>query len=381
VSSTGRTVLIANPGADLYGSDRMALETAEALAQAGWRVVVSVPHDGPLLNELRQAGAETVFCRTPVVRKSALHPLGLFALVLDFVLGVVPAVATLRRVRPDVVYVSTVTAPLWLLLARLLRFRIVCHVHEGEASASKLVLRALNAPLFLAHELVINSRFSLGVLTRAYPSLARRTTVVLNAVRGPSKVQQSREQLDEPYRVLFVGRLSARKGPDVLLDAIVRLRDSGVPVHLDLVGAVFPGYEWYEAQLRGVVRDTGLGQDVTFHGFQRDVWPYLAATDIAVVPSTVDEPFGNTAVEAALAARPLIVSELAGLREAAHGLTAAIRVPPSDPGAIAAAIQTVVDDWATYRERAGNDAEFAADRYSPKAYADQMVAIVNGARR
>ena len=34
-----RTVLIANPGADLYGSDRMTIESVKALVSGGYRVL------------------------------------------------------------------------------------------------------------------------------------------------------------------------------------------------------------------------------------------------------------------------------------------------------------------------------------------------------
>lgn len=43
------TVLIAHPSADLYGSDRVMLETVDALVAAGRRVVVTLPADGPLV--------------------------------------------------------------------------------------------------------------------------------------------------------------------------------------------------------------------------------------------------------------------------------------------------------------------------------------------
>ena len=43
-----RIVLIANPGADLYGSDRTTVESVKALVTAGYRVFVTVPGPGPL---------------------------------------------------------------------------------------------------------------------------------------------------------------------------------------------------------------------------------------------------------------------------------------------------------------------------------------------
>ncbi|HEY7069413.1 MAG TPA: glycosyltransferase, partial [Acidimicrobiales bacterium] len=144
-----RTVLVAHPSPDLYGSDRVALASVEALAAHGWRVVATVPHGGPLVGPLREAGADVVVCPTPVLRRAALRPGGLLRLLVTTVGSVVPGVLLLRRHRPDAVYVSTLTAPLWLLLARASGRPVVCHLHEAEAEAGRprLVQRALAAPL------------------------------------------------------------------------------------------------------------------------------------------------------------------------------------------------------------------------------------------
>jgi glycosyltransferase involved in cell wall biosynthesis len=376
-----QTVLIVNPGADLYGSDRMMLETLEALRDAGWHVVVSVPHNGPLVPEVRRRGGEIAFCRTPVVRKAALKPAGALRLGADVLLSFGPAFRLIRKVRPDVVYVSTVTPFLWLLVARLARRRVICHVHEGEATASRYVLKALNAPLFLAHRIVINSAFSHGVLGRAWPRLAARAQVIPNAVRGPAEIAPSRAELTEPYRLVYVGRLSPRKGPHVAVQAVRLLRERGFDIRLDLIGAVFPGYEWFEVELENAVAEAGLNEAVTFRGFHSQAWPWLAAGDVVLVPSTVDEPFGNTAVEAALAARPSVVSDIAGLKEAAEGLTSAVRVPAGDAPAVADGIELIVREWSSYRVAAAEDAVYAAAQYAPKSYADRIVETVEGVAR
>ena len=65
---------------------------------------------------------------------------------------------------------------------------------------------------------------------------------------------------------------------------------------------------------------------MTFSGFTDDVWAHLAAADLVLVPSQGDEPFGNTAVEAMLAARPVVVSSSSGLDEAVAGYGSAQRV-------------------------------------------------------
>ncbi len=54
----GRTVLIGNPSADVYGSDLQMVESASALVADQWRVVAAVPEHGELVDLLRDRGAE-----------------------------------------------------------------------------------------------------------------------------------------------------------------------------------------------------------------------------------------------------------------------------------------------------------------------------------
>ena len=147
-------------------------------------------------------------------------------------------------------------------------------------------------------------------------------------------------------------------------------------MQLDLLGAVFPGYEWFEAELCDAVLAAGLVESVRFLGFDADVWPHLGASDIVVVPSVLDEPFGNTAVEAMLAARPLVVSATSGLREAAEGYPSAVFVTPDSAVELANAVQAVIGDWQTYREQAVHDSARARARHSVERYQQQIAAAL-----
>ncbi len=370
-------VLVAHPGAELYGSDRVLLESVEALAQR-CDVTVALPGPGPLRAELEARGARVVSCPAPVLRKAALRPRGAARLVADAVRGLVPAYRLLRRHGTDGVYVSTLTVPSWVVLARLARRRVVCHVHEAERSAPRLLRRAMALAPALSHRVVVNSRFSLDVLTDVAPRLRARSTVLYNGVPGPGTVVPARTRLDGPVRLLFVGRLSPRKGPQVALAALRELVDRGVDARLALLGSVFEGYEWFEAQLRAAASEGGLAGRVDFLGFAPDVWPHLAAADVVLVPSVVDEPFGNTAVEAVLAARPLVVSATSGLREAAAGYASAQAADPGEPAAWADAVERVVAAWPEHRRAALDDAVVARDRHAPSRYRSALADVVLG---
>lgn len=374
-------VLAAHPNPELYGADRVFLETVDGLVAQGHRVVATLPEDGPLLAELRRIGAEVIMCPTPVLRKSARSPKGLLLLAGESVVDLFKGVAFLRRVRPDVLYVSTVTVPLWLVLARLCRIPALSHVHEAEKSVSRVSKIGLAAPLLMSSSIVANSRFSSDVLTDTIPRLGTKISVVYNGVPGPPALTQPRAKAESPFKVLYLGRLSHRKGVDTLIEAMAVLKERTMDAHLDIVGAVYPGYEWYETQLRELTTRLGLEDSVTFHGFCPDVWPFLERTDVSVVPSRVDEPFGNTAVEAILAGRPLVVSDSAGLREAAGGYLSPQYVQVERPGEIADSLERIFNRWERFRDDAMIDASTAATRHNTAGYQGHMVDALARIRR
>lgn len=366
------SVLIAHPGAELYGSDRVLLDTVTVLLERGWTVTVTVPEAGPLVEAVRATGATVVLCPTPVLRRSVLRPQGLLAFVATVPRSIGPSRRLVRAARPDVIVVSTVTIPLWGLLGRLMGIGVLAHVQEAEAATPRWLRRILSLPLLAVTSIVVNSEYTLEVLADGWPRLVPRTRIVTNPVRGPGLVQQARSELTEPVRLLYVGRLSPRKGPQLIVEALDQLHAEGIAASLELVGSVFPGYEWFEAELREQVMRLELDDRVRFVGFRTDVWPSRAECDIGVVPSIRDESFGNAAVESLLAARPAVVSTSGGLAEAVRGYGSALAVPPGDVAAITTAVRTIMQDWTTYRELAAADARTAADRQSASRYGQHI---------
>ena len=359
--------LLVHPGWELFGSDRMLLESARGLREEGERVVVALPAHGPLVERLQAVGAEVLIPPMFVLRKSSLHPRNWLRTARDAVRGIAASVAIVRRLRPRTLYVSTIVLPTWPLIGRLARVPTVTHVHEAEASASRLVNLALYAPHLASHRLIANSRFTLQTMRTVLPVLARRTSVILNGVASPESVAPPRGRIDR-LRIGYVGRLSHRKGPDVAVEALALLAAAGVDAELHLVGAVFAGNEDYDRQLRDRAAALGIEDRVVRLGFRTDIWPLLGDVDVLVVPSRLDESFGNTAVEGVLAARPVIASDIAGLREAVGAYQGTTFVAPGDADELAAALRGVLDEWQPRRAAALTDREEAAARFAPEAY-------------
>ncbi|MCL3839189.1 glycosyltransferase family 4 protein [Aeromicrobium sp. zg-Y1362] len=335
-----------------------------------------IPHEGPLIERLESRGAEVRVQSFPVLRRSALRPAGLVRLVADLVRRGPGILRTVRSSDAGAVYVNTITIPWWLVAARLARKRTLCHVHEAEETGPRLALRMLGMPTALAHRVIANSAASARALSLSAPRAAAKTIVVHNGVPGPpSPPERPGRRQEDRFVVALVGRLSERKGTDVALEAIAILRGEGRNVALALCGTAFEGYEWFERQLRERAELPDLAGAVDFRGYVNPTWPTLADSDAVLVPSRV-EPFGNTAVEAMLAERPVIASRTQGLAEIVEDGRTGLQVTPGDAQELAAALRTLADDPERARQIAADGRADAERRFSVDAYARTIHRVV-----
>jgi glycosyltransferase involved in cell wall biosynthesis len=162
---------------------------------------------------------------------------------------------------------------------------------------------------------------------------------------GPPSAQAiglARADMDAAERpiVLGVGRLAPQKGFDVLLEAMIRLQDRDPAPRLVIAG---------EGPQAGplAARSRAAGSDVRFLGPRTDIPALLAAADVVAVPSRWD---GQPLIvqEVLRAGRPLVASRVGGIADLT-GEDAAVLVPPGDPGRLASAIRSMLDDRARAR--------------------------------
>jgi hypothetical protein len=370
-------VVIAHPSPDLYGSDLQLLESVGAFVARGWQVTLMMPAEGPLAARAVAAGAQVRIARFPVLRKALLRPRALAGLVIDAVRATDAARRWLTAVGADVLYVNTLTVPTWVFAGRLARVSVLSHVHEAEEDAGLPVRAVLTAPLLLSHRVVANSATAARALSRPFSVLARRTAVVYNGVPGPvDEPVPPRRRPQDSVRLLLVGRLSPRKGTDVALEAVARLVAEGRDVSLRLAGSAFAGYEWFEEQLATRAAAADLAGRVELLGYVTDRWAELERADIVLVPSRV-EPFGNTAVEALLAARPLVASATQGLVEIVRDEETGLLVAADDAAALARAVGRLADDPTFARSLAVAGRDDALARFGVRRYRDEMCAVID----
>ncbi|KRD47373.1 hypothetical protein ASE27_03215 [Oerskovia sp. Root918] len=174
------------------------------------------------------------------------------------------------------------------------------------------------------------------------PELRDRVVVVRNGVDAETFAPRTRTD-DGVLRVVFVGRTIPEKGPDVLVDAVVRL---GRPdVHLLVVGSA--GFDPeapltdFETSLRRAANPGGAR--VVFRRFvdRPGVVDVLREADVAVVPSRWPDPCPLTVLEGMAAGAAVVGSATGGIPETVRG--AGVLVTPGSVDALAQVIEGLAD--------------------------------------
>lgn len=111
--------------------------------------------------------------------------------------------------------------------------------------------------------------------------------------------------------IAAVGRIDREKKLDVLIDAVARVRRSGVDAHLAIVGAPSEDDGGYLVELQQAAERLLPGAH-RFLGRTDAVASTLRSVDVLACPSQ-DEPFGLIALEAQACAVPVVVSDTGGL--------------------------------------------------------------------
>jgi glycosyltransferase involved in cell wall biosynthesis len=166
-----------------------------------------------------------------------------------------------------------------------------------------------------------------------------------------------------PFRVLFVGDCSVRKGIAELLQAWRQLawRDA----ELWLVGRI-------PRQLAPLLRPARSLPGLRPVGFVRDPAPWYAQADVFAFP-TLEEGSALVTYEALASGLPVITTPEAGsvVRDGREGYL----VPSGDPEALCARLETLRSDPAL-RARLGRAARARAEQFSWERYGDALARSV-----
>jgi glycosyltransferase involved in cell wall biosynthesis len=280
------------------------------------------------------------------------------------------AVRARRRFNPDVIHahwwfpaglVGTWTASLG-------HVPLVTTMHGSDVRLARRI--SMSRPLFrhvLRHSAVTTAVSTwlaeLASSVAAVPTpLVAPMPVATELFTPPDDGNERRDGL------LFVGRLTQQKGLAHLLRALSLMQSQP---HLEVVG---DGPLWSE--LHAIAERLGIAERVRWSGVlpQPALVERYRRAQAVVVPST-GEGFGMVAVEAALCETPTVAFASGGLKDTVRDGSTGVLVPESDDGALATALDTLLQAPARAREMGAAARMFALANFAPESAAQKYLSI------
>lgn len=285
------------------------------------------------------------------------------------------AARALESAQPDVVHIQNYSQCMPLFRAVLPKARFVVHLHD--TALAQVPTRVARRIVEGATLIVCCSEYVARSIRTAHPDMGIPVHAVRNGV-DVTTFRQHAAPSGETLELAYIGRLSPEKGVHVLIEAFNRVIERVPHARLSLHGgsAMFayavvkvfkrdpnwaairrfygnnplqrllrqlraPGQR-YVTDLRRM-QTPAAARATRYLGDQphAEIANALQATDLVVVPSVCDEPFGIPAVEAMAAALPVVASAAGGLTEIVQDRKSGLLVPRSDADALAEAILTL----------------------------------------
>jgi glycosyltransferase involved in cell wall biosynthesis len=167
---------------------------------------------------------------------------------------------------------------------------------------------------------------------------------------------------NDDFVFIFVGRLVKDKGINEIVSAFLKLQKSNNKIKLLLVGD-------YESDLDPLLPETlnniKINNSIISVGFQNDVRPYFAISNVLVFPS-YREGFPNVVMQAGAMGLPSIVTNINGCNEIIVNRKNGLIIPVKKQQELFDAMNLVYSDIGLYNDLKSNARQRIVDFYEQK---------------
>lgn len=379
---TPRRILYLHSSSGRYGADRQLHLMATGLDPERYAAMVVLPDEGPLADDLRDAGVEVLIRPLAVLRRALMRPAGLGQVALAFAADA-GGLGRLARAR-DVALVHTNTSVTLggAAAARIAQVPHVWHVREIYAGFERW---------WPGYRRLLESASALPCVSQATARQfdhASQVSVLHDGLAVPAApveraVARARLGLpDDAFVVAVLGRISGWKGQDVLVRALAQTALHGQRDVIALVaGDPWHGEERHLRELHELADTLGVSAQLRHLGFRDDVGTVYGAADVVAVPSKQPDPFPNAALEAAAAGCCVVAAAHGGLPELLQDGRTGVLVAPGDPVTLAGALASLREQPGRRAALGAAAAQDVARRLGPERMLEELQALYDAQLR
>jgi glycosyltransferase involved in cell wall biosynthesis len=355
--SAKKNIVFVSISCDLYGSSKVLLSLVLHMKQQSSEynpIVCLPPEEGLLRAKLQEAGVPIIEMPVVKLKRSMLKSFGLFSLVGEYFKARLIFRKATKDISVDCIHSNTLATLFGAIYCKFRKTKHILHVHEIMDSPKAAAYFFKNILKYCSDHVVYNSEATAKFYNEQSPSLKRKSVTIVNGVdrNGEAISEEERTSIrkelfhvgKEDIVMGLVGRINRLKGHEITLDVFSEIANEYPTLQVRFIGSTPPGQDHFLVNLQDKIRRMNLEDRVRIIGFQEDVFPLFESMDFAVVPSTEAESFGLVVVEAMLAGKAVIGSDIGGIATIIDHNNTGLLFDPESKESYKSALKKLLDD-------------------------------------
>ncbi|CAJ1002106.1 MULTISPECIES: glycosyltransferase family 4 protein [Brevibacillus] len=275
------------------------------------------------------------------------------------------------------------------------RARIILSMHNDMFDPAKIEPDVAIKAIEETERIITISNYVGKVICELYPQAASKVRTIYSGVNldvfvpweRSQTAKQIRNQLRSEYKlngkqvILFVGRLTPKKGADVLVRAMNELSRRHSDIALVLVGGSWYSVDKvsdYVAYVRALAARSPVPVITTGYVPAEQIHHWFWAGDIFVCPSQWEEPLARVHYEAMAAGLPFVTTQRGGNPEVIINGNGLLVEQPENPQAFAEKLHTLLSNRDLQRRMGNAGRRLAEERFTWSRVAKEVLQVWNG---
>lgn len=341
---------------EIGGAETDLINILKNINRSMFKPFVLIPSKGSFFNELRSCGIKSVILRLPPWRKLRGVPFWLPCIYQLYKL--------VKSKDISIIHVNDLwDVPFGVIVSKLAKIPCVAHVRGYHTKR-----RVKQYLLEKANKVIAVSKATEGILRDGGVSEDSIETIYAG-IDFDSIPEYSENEIkinvDLPSDFSVMGTIAnvfPIKGLEYFIESLRLLRGKRDFIMGMIVGK-FSEEDQYYRRLRSLIEKYNLSTNIIFTGFKKNVFPYILAMDVFVLPS-VSEGLGIVLLEAMATEKPIVAFRLGGIPEIVKDGESGILVKPKDIRAMSDAILYLINNKDVARKMGKAGEKIVRDKFS-----------------
>ncbi|EJL46093.1 spore coat protein SA [Brevibacillus agri] len=270
--------------------------------------------------------------------------------------------------------------------------RIVLSMHNDMFDAAKIPPAEAASAIANTSTIITISDYVGRVLASLYPETQGKLRTIYSGVdlqtfvpwESSQAARKIRQELRAAHNIgnrqviLFVGRLTPKKGADILVRAMNELSAYKSDIALVLVGGSWYGVDKisdYVAYVRALADRSPIPVITTGYVAAENIHHWFWAGDIFVCPSQWEEPLARVHYEAMAAGLPFVTTKRGGNAEVIIGGNGLLVEEPENPQSFATQLKQLLSSRDLQRRMGNSGRQLAEQRFTWERVAREVLDV------